>query len=174
MTHVKPTCLSPWPSAYREVFIRMRLSNAEFNLNYKHNKYLMKNTVLSLLSSKLALVSFVMAGLFLLLPGYMQAQAQTNQSNQYVSVAVAKQRLETETATLKGQIEFLDPGTAEYRTAIWKYDLFDAVLNHLYEGKSVPQSVDEGLKIYGTDPYADMPASQKRANRAALLVIVHL
>lgn len=147
---------------------------AEFNLNYKHNKYLMKNTVLSLLSSKLALVGFVMAGLFLLLPGYIQAQADANQSNQYVTVAVAKERLETETIALKGQIELLVPGTAAYRSAIWKYDLFDAVLNHLYEGKGVPQSVEEGLKIYGTDPYADMPASLKRANRAELLLIVHL
>lgn len=134
----------------------------------------MKNTVLNFLSSRLAIVSFVMVGLFLFAPEKTQAQTTTNEASQYVSPAEAIARLETETVALKGQIEILTPGTAAYRAAIWKYDLFDAVLNHLYEGKTVAISVDEGLKIYSTDLYADMPASLKRANRAELLLIVHL
>ena len=134
----------------------------------------MKNTVLNLLSPKLALVSFVLAGLFLFAPGKMQAQSNTNEANQFVPPATAIARLETETTVLKGQIEQLVEGTAAFRIALWKYDLFDAVLNNLYQGKSVAISTEEGLRIYVTDPYADMPASQKRANRTELLLIVHL
>lgn len=115
-----------------------------------------------------------MAGLFLFAPENSQAQSNTNETSQYVAPDVAISRLESETLALKGLIEILTPGTAAYRAAIWKYDLFDAVLNHLYEGKTVALSVEEGLKIYSTDPYADMPGSLKRANRAELLLIVQL
>ena len=133
----------------------------------------MKSTVLNLLSSKLAVVGFLFTAFFLLGPG-ASAQSNTNESNQFVAPHVAIERLEIETAVLKAQIETLVPGTLAYRIAIWKYDLFDAVLNHLYEGKPVATAFQEGLNIYATDPYADMPASLKRGNRAELILIVHL
>ena len=60
----------------------------------------MKNTVLSLFSSRLAIAGFVLAGLFLFASGSVQAQSSTNEANNYVSPAVAIERLETETVAL--------------------------------------------------------------------------
>lgn len=134
----------------------------------------MKNMVVKILSSRLMLVSFVLAALFLVAPDSVQAQSNTNEASHYVSPAVAIERLELEASVLKGQIELLVPGTAAYRIALWKYDLYDAVLNYLYEGKSVDFSANMGLKIYAADPYNDMPASLKKANRTELFLIVHL
>jgi hypothetical protein len=175
MNDARKTNVSPVNDLHdKSVFIRMRLLMKEkYNLFYKHNKYLMKSTVLNLLSSKLAIVGFLFTA-FLLVGPSAQAQTQTNESNQFVAPHVAIERLEIETSVLKAQIENLVPGTLAYRIALWKYDLYDAVLNNLYQGKTVAISFQDGLNIYTTDPYADMPASLKRANRAELLLIVHL
>ncbi len=136
----------------------------------------MKNTVLNVLSSKLALVSFLLMGLFLLAPDKAQAQTQLthlNAASEYVSAAIAISRLEAETSALKSEIELLTPGTFAYKSAIWKYDLFSTVLNYLYEGKTVVESIQLGLKIYGTDVYAEMPESLKKAYRIELNLILH-
>ncbi len=134
----------------------------------------MKNTVLILLSSKMALVSLLVVGMFLFAPDKAQAQSTTNMANVYVSPPTAISRLETEAKGLKGQLEVLAPGTASFQIVLWKYELYDAVLNHLYLGKTVAQSIELGLNIYATDAYADMPESQKRANRTALIQILHI
>lgn len=155
-------------SVYKDEIAEEVMTN---NLFYKHNKYLMKSTVLNLLSSKLAIVGFLFTAFLLLGPG-AQAQSQLNEATQFVAPHVAIERLEIETTVLKAQIETLVPGTLAYRIALWKYDLYDAVLNNLHQGKTVAVSYREGLDIYITDPYADMPASLKRANRTELLLIV--
>ena len=169
-TNVCPACNMWRDGVYKDGIVEIVKTN---NLFYKHNKYLMKSTVLNLLSSKLAIVGFLFTA-FLLVGPSAQAQSNTNESNQFVAPHVAIERLEIETAVLKAQIENLVPGTLAYRIAIWKYDLFDAVLNNLYQGKTVAVSFQEGLSIYTTDPYADMAASLKRANRTELHLIVHL
>ena len=126
----------------------------------------MKSTFLNLFSSRLALVSFVLAGFFLLAPD--KAVGQAHFGTNYVSEATAKSRLEAESSALKSQIEILVPGTLAYKKAIWKYDLFQVVLNHLYDGKTVKAAVTEGYKIYSTDVYAEMSDSQKKLNRVEL------
>ena len=124
------------------------------------------------ISSKLVLIGLVL-GFFILAPAASDAQTVITEQN-YVSVPTAIERLEAESSALKSQLETLVPGTAAYRMAIWKYDLFSAVLNNLYEGKTVGKSTEEGLRIYTTDVYAEMPASLKKANRTELMLIVHL
>ena|SRR3990170_6058801 len=133
----------------------------------------MKNTILNLLSTKLALVSFVLAGMFLLAPDSLQAQAQKVKGAEYVSEAEAISRLEIETTILKEMIEALTPGSFAYKSALWKYELFDAVLNQLYEGKTVAVSVEYGVALYYTDRFAEMPASLKKANINELKLILH-
>src|SRR5687767_4431184 len=133
----------------------------------------MKNAMLNLISSKLALVSFVLAGMFLLAPDSLQAQAQKVKGAEYVSESEAISRLEIETAALKQLIESLTPGSFAFKSANWKYELYDAVLNQLYEGKTVPVAVEHGIAMYYTDRFAEMPASLKKANINELKLILH-
>lgn len=132
----------------------------------------MKNTLSRLISFRLAISCLLMMGLYLVVPSEANAQLQMNAGTKYVSASKAIERLELKTSSLKGQIEPLTSGTLEYLTAVWKYELYDAVLNHLYLGKTVEQSVADGSAIYLSDAYASMPESMKKANRIELGVFL--
>jgi hypothetical protein len=132
----------------------------------------MKNTILSLLSSKLAIAGFVLAGLLLFAPDSTYAQSTKLKGVDYVSEAEAISRLEIETAALKDQISVLTPGSFAYKSAMWKYEFFDIVLNHLYQGKTVMEAVELGSKSYYTDRFAEMPSSLKKTNISELKLLL--
>lgn len=136
----------------------------------------MKNMVLHFLSSKLALASFLLAGLFLFAPEQLAAQsnpATVSPKQNLVSESEAINRLEAETSALKTQLETLVPNTIAYKTAVSKYDLFSYVLDRLREGQSVADAVREGFKLYDSnDWYASIPVSILNANKNELILIL--
>ena len=132
----------------------------------------MKNTILSLLSSRLAIAGLVMAGLFLFAPDSTYAQSHKLKGVDYVSEAEAISRLEAETQGLKNQIESLTPGTFAYKSALWKYELYDIVLTHLYDGKTVAEAVELGSRNLYTDRFAEMPSSLKKTYIGELKLIL--
>jgi hypothetical protein len=130
----------------------------------------MKNTVLNLLSAKLAFVSFVLAGLFLLAPSHVQAQSKTTDlfsvpNYTYVAPATAISRVEAKCIDVKHQYEVLTPGTQAYMDNEFKYSFFSAILQKLNEGKTTKESLEAALKIFGTDAASSMSKSNMMAYR---------
>jgi len=139
------------------VFIRKRFNTRAYELKslYKHKLYLMKNTVSNLLSVKLALVSFVLAGLFLFAPSHIQAQT-TNElfiapNITYVSSSTATSRVEEKILSIKSQFETVVHGSQAYADLTVKYAFYETILNKLQEGKTTKESLQTGLKYFGTD-----------------------
>lgn len=116
----------------------------------------MKNSVLHLLTTRLALVSFVLAGLFLFAPAQSNAQTGgvddffTAPNIPYVSSAEAITRVEGQTMSLKILLESLNPNSAEYRNALIKYGFYVAIHTDLIAGKTTKESLEGGLKVLGT------------------------
>lgn len=74
-------------------------------------------------------------------------------SGNFVSSQLAITILNNELADLKEELNGLTPGTAAYRTTLAKYEYFSAILKNVIEGKSVAESIGEGLKAVGADQY---------------------
>jgi hypothetical protein len=72
----------------------------------------------------------------------------------FVSAPVAQQRLETKIQTLKGLLQGLTEGTPEYR-AVWaQYIYYTTILNSVMAGKTIPQSIVDGLTAVSTDVFS--------------------
>ncbi len=72
----------------------------------------------------------------------------------FVDATVAKQRLDTKIIALKGQLEHLTEGTPEYR-AVWaQYIYYTTILNSVTAGKTIPQSIVDGLTAISTDVFS--------------------
>ncbi len=129
----------------------------------------MKNTILNLLSAKLALVSFILAGLFLLAPSHVQAQTTTNlygvPNVTYVSTQTAIERVETKILFLKGQYEILTHGTQAYDDNEMKYSFYSIILDRLNEGKTTKESLESGLTLFGTDQASTFSKTMMQTTR---------
>jgi len=121
----------------------------------------MKNSVLHLLSTRLALVSFILAGLFLFAPAQSNAQTGgiddffTAPNIAYVPSAEATNRVQGQTMALKLLFETLNPNSVEYRNALIKYGFYVTIYEDLLAGKTTKQSLEGGLKVLGTPDSAD-------------------
>lgn len=119
----------------------------------------MKKTVLF----RIPLLGVIIAGFFLLaLTDSLQAQVTTvgprdqlydTPEGDFVSSQLAITILNNELADLKEELNSLTPGTAAYRTTLAKYKYFDAILSNVIDGKSVAESIGEGLKAVNADEH---------------------
>lgn len=129
----------------------------------------MKNTVLKLLSVKLALASFILAGLFLLAPSHVQAQTPTSLFSvpnvTYVSNQTALERVETKILFLKSQYEILTHGTQAYTDNEMKYSFYSIILDKLNAGKATKESLESALKLFGTDQASTFSKTVMQATR---------
>jgi hypothetical protein len=116
----------------------------------------------SILILRIAFISLFLAGLSLSgSEGKLCAQASLSDNVLYsepagpfVSPAVASQRIDDAIAPLKVQMEYLNPGSAEYKEANAKYTYMVAVQNYFLNGKTIPQAIPLGLRdISGPDAY---------------------
>ena len=129
----------------------------------------MKNTVSKLLSVKLALVSLILAGLFLLAPSQAQAQTTTNDlfsvpTSGYTSSATAIERVDAKLVQLKENYSGLNAPSQAYTENGIKIDFYSIILAQLKDGKTVKESLEAGLKFFGTDAASDL----SRPNMLAL------
>jgi len=119
----------------------------------------MKSTIIHLLPLKLILIGLILIGFGTGSVSDMHAQSHVNDSflsvpnGPYVSVQTAIDRLETQCKILKGQLEVLDPATSTYRTVEAKYDYYSTILQALYDGKTVKESLVTGLTALLNDRY---------------------
>lgn len=129
----------------------------------------MKNTVLNVLSVKLALVSFILAGLFLLAPSQVQAQSTADLFSApnitYVSPATAIARVEAKCLELKDNYISLNAQSQAYSDNVIKYSFYTTILDKLNEGKTTKESLDAGLKVFGTDAASSLSKSNMQAYR---------
>jgi len=129
----------------------------------------MKNTVLKLLSVKLALVSFILAGLFLFAPSHVQAQSTdvlfSAPNGSYVTPATAIARVEAKCIDLKNQYLVLTPQSQAYSDNVIKYSFYSIILDKLNEGKTVKESLEAGLKLFGTDGASSLSRANMMAYR---------
>ena len=72
----------------------------------------------------------------------------------FVDATTAKQRLEARIVSLKGQLQNLVEGTPEYK-AVWaQYIYYNTILQAVTEGKTIPQSIVDGLTAISTDVFS--------------------
>lgn len=126
----------------------------------------MKNVTFQLFSFRLGLVGLLFAALALFGPSEASAQTSTTAPN-FVAPHTAIQRIELELNDLKNQLEILAPNTSSYNAALWKYEMYSAIMSLLNQGFSTSDSYTKGVAIYSTDPYETMPSNQKKANKIA-------
>ncbi|MEO6131393.1 MAG: hypothetical protein ABIQ02_06065 [Saprospiraceae bacterium] len=129
----------------------------------------MKNTVLKLLSVRLALASFILAGLFLLAPSQVKAQTTNDLFSvpnvTFVSTQEAIPIVEAKILTIKSQYEVLTEGTQAYADNEIKYAFYDIILQQLYAGKTVRESLETALPYFGTDAAGAMSRTTMLATR---------
>ncbi|MGB3078951.1 MAG: hypothetical protein WBB31_07755 [Saprospiraceae bacterium] len=129
----------------------------------------MKSTVLNLLSAKLAFVSLLLVGLFLLAPSHVQAQSTNDLFSapnvSYVSSATAIARVEAKCLELKDNYVSLNAQSQAYNDNVVKYSFYTAILDKLNEGKTTKESLEAGLKVFGTDAASSLSKSNMQAYR---------
>lgn len=122
---------------------------------YKHKLYLMKNTVSNVMSIKLAISGFILAGLFLFAPSHIQAQTTTDlliaPNVTYVSPSTAITRVEEKILSIKSQIETVVHGSQAHADLTVEYSFYEIILTKLQEGKTTKESLQAGLTYFGTD-----------------------
>ncbi len=127
----------------------------------------MKNVTFNLFPLRLAFVGILFAALSIFGPSEVKAQSSTIAPN-FVAPHVAIERMSLEANDLKALLEVLTPNTSSYNNAIWKYELVSVILTQLEAGMTVSESYVNGIALYSTDPYENMPSSQKKANKVAI------
>jgi len=126
----------------------------------------MKKTSFYFLSVKLALVSLFTIGLFLVSPSQMQAQTTTDYYSQtsvsFVSPATAMTRVDSKLVEINTLLGTLNAQSQEHLFASIKHDFYTVIREQLTAGKSVKESVEEGIKLLIT---ADISSQLPKINR---------
>jgi hypothetical protein len=78
-------------------------------------------------------------------------------SGQFVDAQVAILRLDQAIVPLKTTMLNYSAGGPEYDQAFRKYSYFNAITNYIVEGKTVPVSIVDALKVIASDVYAVPP-----------------
>jgi hypothetical protein len=102
----------------------------------------------------LLLASF--AACFLLFTGVEKANAQSGLTDDYygipagnfVSSGDAQLILSGHVATLKNFLQTLVPGSPVHKTTLRAVNFFNAILQSVYEGKQVPESIADGTHVF--------------------------
>lgn len=129
----------------------------------------MKSTFTKLCAIKPMLLTMFVLGLFAVASPGVQAQASDLTNNfasipngPYVSPATAIVRLEEQCTTLKASLEFFNSSSQEYKTALAKYEFFNAILRPLYDGKTTEESLVQGLQGLTTDIYGTLSRTKRQ------------
>jgi hypothetical protein len=135
----------------------------------------MKRTVL-----RIAIFGFLFAGLSLLGASHqLQAQQELNNdlfappTGQFVSPFEAQLRLDGEINILKLSMANLQEGTPEHRAVWLRYTYNNEVLNFIVNGKTIPESIAEGLLLMNVDEY-DVPKGGLQSYRNAIINMLKL
>jgi len=108
----------------------------------------------SMLILRIAFMGFFLAGLsFTGSEGQLYAQSGISDNvlfgvpqGAFVSKEVASSRIDDAIAPFKVQMELLDPHSPQYKEANAHYTYMISVQNYFLNGKTVPESIGEGLK----------------------------
>lgn len=76
----------------------------------------------------------------------------------FVSSPVAIQRLEAKIGNLKNQLAGLQEGTPPYKAVFAQYTYYNTILSSVTAGKTVPQSIVDGLTAVSADVF-ELPQS---------------
>ena len=111
----------------------------------------MKKTILPFLSIKLAIAGLMLAGFLLVSPSQMQAQTTTDYYNlanvSFVTPAIAMTRVDNKLQEINTLLGTLNSQSQEYLYATLKRDFYTVIRAELTAGKSVRESVEEGIKF---------------------------
>jgi hypothetical protein len=109
---------------------------------------------------RIALFGFLLAGMSAFSSvGQLKAQNTVNQdiyslpTGTFASSGVAKIRLESKIVELKTQLTGLTQGTSQYQAVWGEYSYYNTILNSVNAGKTVPQSIVDGLQAVSTDEF---------------------
>ena len=109
---------------------------------------------------RIALFGFLFAGLsFFNSQDGLKAQTTTNQdvfsqpTGNFVDHGTAEARLETRLVILKTQLQNLTEGTLAYQSVYAQFSFYDTILQSVYEGKTIPQSIVDGLRSAARDEF---------------------
>lgn len=141
----------------------------------------MKSKMSRILSFKPILISLIMAGLYFVSPTQMQAQSST-QSNfyvapvgPYVDPATAISRLEEQLVSLKGQLEFYNSSSQEWKLVNAKFNFFNVINQSLVEGRPVQVAIEDGLKAFGSSEMSSgLPKGKKEEYRLEVINLLKL
>ncbi len=77
----------------------------------------------------------------------------TTPTGNFVTPAVAIQRLDNAIGTIKLTLEGMQPGTPAYRDMEAKYVLYTTVQNDIIAGKGVAQAIQDGIVMISSDQF---------------------
>ena len=122
---------------------------------------------------KLTLVSLLLAGLCWLMPSQVRAQSSYTVSvsfyeapaGPYAAPAVALTRVESQILLIKSQIENVVHGSQEFNNLTVKQQFYTIIEDQLSAGKPVKESLEIGLKFFGTDAASIISKGKKEEYR---------
>jgi len=112
---------------------------------------------------RIALFGILLVGLSVFNSGQLKAQSLSPSVGQdlftlpagnFVSAPVALERLDARIVFLKGQLAGLQEGTPQYKAVYAQYIYYNTIRNAVAEGKTIPQSIVEGLTAVSTDVFS--------------------
>ena len=128
----------------------------------------MKSSVSLLHKFKLTFVGILLAGLCWLMPTQSHAQSSTTASGlydvpagPYATSAVALTRIEAQITSIKSQLQYLGQGSQEFKELNAKYQFYSIIYDQLKAGKTTKESLEIGLKFFGTDVASDLSKAKK-------------
>ena len=141
----------------------------------------MKSTMLKFMSCRPMMIGLIMAGLYFVSPANVQAQSSLVSNyyfvpdGPYVAPAVAIVRLEEQLVSLKNQLDFYNSSSQEYRIVLAKFNFFSTIHTSLAEGKTVKESIQDGVNAFGSsDMSSDLPKGKKEEYKLEVINLLKL
>lgn len=141
----------------------------------------MKSKMSKILSFKPILICLIMAGFYFVSPTQIQAQSAISSNfyiapaGPYVDPATAINRLEEQLVSLKGQMEFYNSSSQEWKLVNAKFNFFNTINQALVEGRPVQISIEEGLKAFGSSEMSSgLPKGKKEEYKLEVINLLKL
>jgi hypothetical protein len=139
----------------------------------------MKSSVSPFSNLKLTFVGFLLAGLCWLIPTQSHAQSGTTgyglydvPAGPYATPAVALGRIEAQVLLIKNQFENLSQGSQDFKDLSVKYQFYTIIYDQLKAGKTTKESLEAGLKFFGTDAASDLTKTKKEAYKQEAITLL--
>jgi hypothetical protein len=139
----------------------------------------MKSSVSLLHKFKLTFVGILLAGLCWLMPSQAHAQSGTTAyglydapAGPYASSPVALSRVEAQILLIKSQLQNLSQGSQDFKDLTVKQQFYSIIYDQLKAGKTTKESLEAGLKFFGTDVASVLSKTKKEQYKQEAITLL--